>query len=481
MFLVIRLPQCETSSVVAGHFMVKMNTKQHFTQNFKLAYPIMLSQFGQVMVTVVDTIMVGQVGTSSLAAASFSGGVFAVFMIFGMGITYVLSPLVAEANGSGRSDKAASYFKNSLLLYSSIGFLFFGLAFIVAQNLHVFGQSEAVTTLSKDYFLVLAASLLPLMFFQSFRQLAEGMQSTREAMFITIASNLLNIFFNWVLIFGHFGFEPMGLLGAGIATLISRIVMPIGMGIFVFKSPIFSKVIKHFGSVKISKKRIGTLLKLGTPTGTQALFEVGAFSFTSIMCGWVSDVAQAAHQIALNFGTIFYMIASGIGAAASASVGTFLGKKQILNAKKSGMVSMMMCVALTTFSCLVMLIFKNEIPKVYIDDPVVVSMAAQLLLLCGVFQIVDGVQVAAMGALRGLQDVKVPAIFIFIAYWILGIPSGYVLAFKFGWGSSGVWMGLVIGLTVVAVLSVIRFIKISDKKLRMTESMPISEPKLVEA
>ncbi|MCG8476190.1 MAG: MATE family efflux transporter [Cytophagales bacterium] len=437
-----------------------MNFKSHFRKNIKLAYPVMLSQAGQILVGVADSIMVGQTGTVPLAAVSFSNSVFVVLLTFGIGIAMALTPLVAEADGKRDELRVAALLKNGLWVISLIGILLTVCGFLILQKLEWFEQPAEVLELSVNYFSILSLSLLPAMIFQAGKQVVDGLSHTKQSMLISLTANLVNVVLNYILIYGHLGFSPLGIDGAGYATLISRILMTLLMMDFVFRSKRL-KISHFFHQAKTSRVIIRRILSLGIPSGLQVLFEVGAFSFGGIMCGWLGSEALAAHQIAANISSLTYMMASGIGVAATIRVGNFLGKKDFQDMRRAGYSSIMLATGLMMLCGLALVIFSQHIPALYVDDPKVISMAASLLLICAIFQISDGVQVSTVSSLRGLQDVKIPSLYILTAYWVMGLPIGYILAFKMHLGVSGIWIGFVIGLTVIAALAVFRFHRLS--------------------
>ena len=301
------------------------------------------------------------------------------------------------------------------------------------------------------------------MIFQTYRQFAEGLERTRMAMVIVIGSNLLNIALNYVLIFGKHGFPALGLNGAGWATLISRVVMAICMMLYVYYGKKFTAYRKGFSIGNYSKPVISKMLHIGLPAGSQFIFEAGAFGFSALMMGWLGTTALAAHQIAINLATISYMTTSGLAAAATIRVGNFLGKRDKENLQRSAFTMIWMAVALMTAWALLFIFGRYFLPALYIDDVEVIELTAGLLIIAAFFQLSDGTQVVCAGALRGLQDVKVPSILIFVAYWVIALPLGYLLAFPLGLGANGIWIGLSIGLTLTASAMVLRFWSLSQK------------------
>ncbi|MFZ9188378.1 MAG: MATE family efflux transporter [Algoriphagus sp.] len=432
---------------------------------FILAYPVMLSQLGQVAVGVADSMMVGRLGALELAASSLANSIFFVILMFGIGISMGLTPLVSKAYGKGKTNQISRLFSNSLLINFSTSLVLFGIVLIFSQNLSILGQPEDVKDLALPFLLIITASLVPLMVFQVFKQFLEGLSQTKQAMFITIAANLVNVFLNWLLIWGYWGFPELGFLGAAWATLISRVLMMVLMGAYV----LYSKRFADFGLRILGFKPNWTLcqriLKIGIPTGFQFIFEVSAFSAAAIMMGWIGVNALAGHQIALNLASISYMMATGLATAGMIRVSHYIGKEDYKGMREAGMVAFGMVATFMFVCALLFFLLRFFLPTLYIDDPQVISLAASLLVLAGLFQLSDGIQVVGLGVLRGLEDVKVPTIVTFLAYWGLGLPLGYLLAFKVGFAEKGIWIGLFIGLTLTAGMLLYRFNRLSKMKI----------------
>ncbi|WP_114749073.1 MATE family efflux transporter [Pleomorphovibrio marinus] len=435
---------------------------------FKLAYPVMLSQLGQVMVGVADNIMVGRLGAEPLAAASLANSIFFLILMFGTGVSMAMTPLVAMAQGEGNHDNISVYFRHGSLINLICGVLLFVLILAFSPLLHFLRQPEEVVVLAIPYLLIITLSLLPFMFFQNYKQFIEGLSQTKQAMVITIICNGLNVVFNYLLIFGKFGFPALGLNGAGWATLIARILMALVIYLYVKKSSRFRMFKTPLGINSISWPISRKMLKIGVPTGLQYVFEVGAFSTAAIMMGWIGVNALAAHQIAINLASISYMMASGLSAAAMVRVGNQLGRRDIKTLREVGFSIFGMVIAFMTIFAVVLLLLRNQLPLLYIEDIEVVKTASSLIIIAGIFQLSDGVQVVGLGALRGLSDVKIPTLVTLVAYWLIGLPLGYILAFKLGFNEIGIWIGLLCGLSVTAVLLLLRFHRLSLRMLLNT-------------
>ncbi len=439
--------------------------KPHIRPNFLLAYPVMLSMLGQVMTGVADSVMVGWTGATPLAASSLANIFFTIPLFFGVGVTYAITPLVAQADGSNERSKIVETLKNGSLINLITAFILTSLIFSVQPFMYSMGQPTEVVTLAIPYLSIIAISIIPTMIFQTYRQFAEGLQRTRVAMIIVIASNLLNVFLNYLLIFGKFGFPELGLNGAGWATLISRTVMATSMMLYILWGKRSRPYREGFSLGGYSLALIKKMLNIGLPAGSQFIFETAAFGFSAIMMGWIGTTALAAHQIAINLATISYMTTSGLGAAATIRVGNFLGKRDTLNLRASAFAMIWLAIAIMAAWALLFILGRFYLPSLYIDDRVVIELTATLMIIAAFFQLSDGIQVVTAGALRGLQDVKIPSLLILAAYWAIALPLGYVLAFPLKLGAIGIWIGLFIGLTLTATAMIVRFYRLSKNPL----------------
>jgi multidrug resistance protein, MATE family len=442
--------------------------KSHFSKTFYLAYPVMLSQLGQVMVGVADSMMVGRLGAEPLAAASLANSIFFVVFMFGIGVSMAMTPLVAMADGKKKTKRIENLFKNGLVINLATGIILFLLIVLFSTQIGYMGQPDQVVELTIPYLTIITFSLLPFMIFQTFKQFAEGLSQTKQAMYIIVFSNLFNIFLNWVLIYGNLGFPAMGLNGAAWATLLSRIVMAIAIAYYVWNSKRYKSYKIKINFQGLSFPIITRMLNIGVPTGFQFIFEVGAFSSAAIMMGWIGVNALAAHQIAINLASISYMMASGISTAAMIRVSNLLGKNDIQMMRDAGFVSFIMVAIFMACTAIVFFVFKDFLPSLYIDDLSVIKLSASLLVIAGLFQLSDGIQVVGLGALRGLSDVKLPTYFTLIAYWVIGLPLGYYFSFYLGLAEQGIWYGLLIGLTITGLLLLYRFHSLSKKLLTIS-------------
>ena len=435
--------------------------KTDFRLNTKLALPIMAGQLGQTAVAVADNVMVGKLGATALAAVSFAIALFAVFFVVGMGISFALPPLVSEADGAGDHQSVSTYFKHSLLLNTALSIVFLGLILLGIPLLDYMGQDPDVVVLAKEYLVFTAWSIVPYMIFQAFRCYCDGMSETLAPMIVIITGNALNIVLNYLLIFGHWGFPAMGVEGAALASLIARIVMVIALiGLMIRWKDLWS----HIAACDFSRYEVPLfqkLLQLGIPTSGQMFFEVSAFSGAAIITGMISKDAQAAHQVAINLASITFMIITGLAMASTIRVGNQLGKKSKQGIQDAGHSALIQVAVIMTAFAAMFVLLRDLLPLIYIDDIEVVSLASTLLICAAIFQLPDGIQVTAQSALRGLQDVKVPTLVTFVSYWLIGIPFSYISAIHYGMGAVGVWIGLILGLSISAILLTRRFTKLA--------------------
>lgn len=429
----------------------------------KISLPIIIAQLGTVLMGVADNIQVGKLGAAPIAAAGIANSVFFLIAIIGLGTLSVIAPQVAAAYG--KEDKREC----SYLLRTGIRLgLYFGLGLgvvilLLSLNFHLFKQTPEVEDLAVPYLQIIGVSVIPMLFFLAIKQFSDGLSYTKVAMVITIIGLLLNVFFNWVFIFGKLGMPAWGLNGAGVSTLLVRIFMAISMVLYIFRATAFKSFIvpplHSYSYMPLMRK----ILKLGLPGGFQLFFEVGAFSGAAIIAGWLGTVPLAAHQIAINLASITYMVAAGIAAAGGIRVGQAFGIGSQPKIVRAGTVSLTLAIVFMTLTCILFLTLNYFLVRLYIQDIEVIGIAASLVIIGGFFQLSDGIQVVSLGILRGIEDVNIPTVIALIAYWVIGLPIGYVLAFTFNMNVQGIWIGLLAGLTVSAVLLTSRFYKLSSR------------------
>ena len=424
----------------------------------------MLSQLGHVMMGVADNVMVGHLGATELAAAGLANVAFNVLLLFGIGVSYAITPLVATADGEKNIFSINETVRHGFVINVVNSLMLVTIVFFGKNILYHIDQPQEVVALSIPYLEIITFSIVPVLIFQTFRQFSEGLSNTWVPMVIVLSCNVLNIGLNYLLIYGHYGFPALGLNGAGWATFISRIVMGASLAGYIYYAPRFRAYRPGFLLGKYSRELFNKMLHIGIPAGLQFIFEVAAFDFSLVMMGWIGTKALAAHQIAINLATISYMTTSGL-AAAAIRVSNELGKGDIKALRKVAFVLIGMALSFMTAWAVLFIVGKNFLPHLYVDDLDVITLAGPLIVIAGLFQLSDGLQVVCAGALRGLQDVKIPSVFIFISYWIIGLPLGYWLGFHAGLGPIGIWTGLLVGLTLTASAMLWRFNYLSKKIL----------------
>ncbi len=437
--------------------------KKFYRSNLRLAIPVVISQLGYTLVHTADSVIVGHfAGTIALAAVSLVNSMFTIIMVAGIGISYGLTPLIAQENGRKNYFECGKLLINSLLINIVTGILLFIVIYygllIIIDDLK---QDPRVVAQAKPFLGLLGVSIIPLMVFNTFKQFAEGLGFTRQAMVISVIGNIINVCLGVTFVKGLFDIEPMGVKGVGWSTLIDRSLMAIVMAIYVFRSENFRKHLKSFALKKINRIQSLRILKIGAPVALQYTFEVSAFSGAAILMGTLGAVYQAAHQVAINLASSTYMMASGVSAAATIQTGNNYGRKDFTGLRLSANASYHIVIAFMFITAVLFVVLNRWLPWIYTSDMAVITVAAQLLIIAGLFQLFDGAQVVGLGVLRGMGDVNIPTFITFIAYWIIGLPLAYLFGIFLMWGSNGIWCGLTLGLLVSAVLLFIRYNRLS--------------------
>jgi len=426
----------------------------------------MMGMLGHTFVSLVDNIMVGQLGSAELAAVSLGNSFIFIAMSLGIGFSTAITPLVAEADSENNFEKGKSSFKHGLFLCTVLSILLFLLILMSKPLMYLMKQPEEVVVLAKPYLDLVAFSLIPLIVFQGFKQFSDGLSLTKYPMYATILANVINIVLNYVLIFGKFGFPKMGIVGAAIGTLASRFIMLFFLWWLLTKKEKSKAYVSQIKLFVLNNSMLKKLMNLGMPSAMQMFFEVGIFTAAIWLSGLLGKNAQAANQIALNLSSMTFMIAMGLSVAAMIRVGNQKGLQKFTELRRIAQSIFLLGLVLASVFALIFFIFHEHLPKIYVnlDDPVnykdtseVVVIAAKLLLAASIFQLSDSLQVIVLGALRGLQDVKIPTLMTFIAYWMIGFPISYFLGKEEVLGSFGIWLGLLAGLTSAAILLYLRF------------------------
>lgn len=432
----------------------------------------MLTQFGAVLVGLADSIMVGHYGTADLAAVSFSNAVFFTVMVFAMGALMGVTPLVGHVHGrlekliqQGTTDEEIAHKHEQITSYLANGLVFTVVMCLISLLLLApcipflddFGQEPEVVACARPYYILIVLSIIPFLLFCFSKQFLEGLGNTSMAMIITLGCNLLNIFLNWVFIFGHWGFQPMGAEGAGWATLIARTLMPLCFFIAMISRAEWRRYIVSLKGRLVTRREVEHLMAIGTPIGLQSFAEAFLFTVSFVIIGWINKEALAAHHIANQMADLTFMLATGIGAATTIRVSHQLGKGDLQAVRMASRASVHLCLLMNTIGAAVMIFGRNYIPYIFTDDPEVVPIASTLLVIAGTLQYADGLQCIGAAMLRGIQDVRVPMQIALFAYIAVGMPLGLYLTFPVGLGAKGMWIAFVIALAIPAVLFHIRF------------------------
>ena len=451
---------------------------REFKYNIKLAYPVMIGMLGHTFVQFVDNVMVGQLGTAELAAISLGNSFVFIGMSIGIGFSQAITPLIAEADGAKKDKDISGIFEHSFLICIILGIVLFLLVFLNRNLLYSMNQPVEVVELASPYLFWVSFSLISIVTFQSFRQFADGLSFTRAAMYSTLVGNVINVILNFVLIFGFWIFPKLGVEGAAIGTLISRLCMLTFIIFYLKLHKKLSKYIKRFFPTKVEIERVKKILYLGLPSALHSFFEVAFFISAVWMSGFIGKNSQAANQIALNLSSMTYMVALGVGVAAMIRVGNQRGMMNFRKLREVAISTLLLIIIIDFFFCLIFLIFNDLLPLLYLDpsDPSnlndvneVLNIASKLLIVAGVFQLFDGIQAVVLGALRGMQDVNKPAIIIFFSYGILGFPISYFLGFHTSLAIVGIWIGLLSGLFFSSLFLFLRFNYLSKKIILLND------------
>ena len=448
---------------------------KEFRYNWKLSAPVIMGMLGHTFVGLVDNIMVGQLGSAELAAVSLGNSFFFVAMSLGIGFSTAITPLVAEADSENNFKKGKSAFKHGLFLCIVLSLLLFGMILLAKPLMYLMEQPEEVVLLTMPYLDIIAISLIPLIIFQGFKQFSDGLSLTKHAMYATIVGNLINIGLNYILIFGKLGFPKMGIVGAGVGTLVSRLAMIAIIWTLLKNDKKASAFVTHIRLFILDSTMLKKIINLGLPSAMQMFFEVAIFTSAIWLSGLLGKNAQAANQIALNLSSMTFMIAMGLSVTAMIRVGNQKGLRNYEELQRIAKSIFLMGIMFASVFALLFLIFHDIFPALYLDlDDVnnysdnqeVVSIASKLLLVAALFQISDSAQVIFLGALRGLQDVKIPTLLTFIAYWMIGFPTSYFLGKESAYGSTGIWIGLLVGLASASIFLYLRFIYLTNRLIQ---------------
>jgi MATE family multidrug resistance protein len=432
-----------------------------------LALPIMSGMLSHTLIGLVDTIMVGRLGVTPLAAASLVNVLIHPGLVFSAGLLSAVAVLSSQAFGANRPGDCAEALRNGLFAAAGLGLInAIGWHFFV-PFLALFGQEPAVVAASREYLLIYGWSIIPALMTHACKQFSESLNKAWMPNAILLGSVAFNALLNWILIYGNWGAPRLGLEGAGWATLFARIACFIAL----FGYLLLQRDMRDYWPVawlaRLHWVQMKALIRVGGPVALQHLFEVGAFAFAAIMMGWMSAAALAAHQIAITCAATTFMIALGIGMAACIRVGQAWGAGNYSDVRRIGFVALILGGSIMTACGVGLMTARHPIVKLFTDSPEVIAITVQLFVVAALFQLVDGIQVTAISSLRGLADVRIPAVVAILAYWVVAIPVGYILGFRTALGPAGIWIGLAIGLGVAAVFLTWRFHHLTLKHAKL--------------
>lgn len=425
----------------------------------RIGFPVILAQLLQMSMNFVDTVMAGRLSAEDLAAVAVGSSVLMPFAVFCMGCMMAVTPIIAQNVGARELSQIGKNARQVLWLSQMLALP----SFFILRNLDVvlvfIGVTDDIIPISAGYLKAISWGIFPVYAYAALRYVSEGLSVTRPAMFVALIGLLVNIPANYVLMYGKLGFPELGAVGTGYASSVVYVVMFLGMFIFTYRFGPYRRfeIFKRFRLPE--KKYLKELLGIGVPIGISSTMEVTMFAVVSLMVSTISTLAIAAHQIAINFAAMLYMIPFGLSVAISARVGNSIGRKRPDEARFRGLVGVVVCCCVMAVTATIIFLFPRQIAFIYTDEIAVIDIAVQLLFLAAIFQLSDGLQVAGFGALRGLKDTKVPMIVNLIAYWVIGLPVAWVLGFQLGYGAQGLWIGLIAGLTVAGILHNVRFFK----------------------
>lgn len=435
--------------------------RQQLTETLRLSLPVSIGMLGHIMLGLADSLMVGRVGPEALAASSLVNGLVWLVVVFGMGLSMAISPLVAIERGKDRTASCGVILRHAVWLNGAAGVLLGVIVFRLARLIPLLNQSPEVARLAVSYARIIAWSILPFILFQTFRQYIEGLSLMKPAMYVVLLANAVNVIGNYAFIYGHWGVPAYGLDGAGYSTFISRLFMALVLMIYVLKAGSLKAFDPGLRIRRFKPEVIKELVRIGVPSGFQHFFEIGAFSISAVMIGWLGSLQLAAHQIALSMASVSFMIILGVSVASTVRVGTALGRGDMVQVRRAGFTGLGVALSFMALSGLVFVLFRRQLPYLFVDDAQVAQIAATLLIVAAMFQLSDGAQAVGLGILRGIKDVKIPTVITFVAYWVIGLPVGYWLAFPLGYGVTGVWLGFLAGLSTAGIVFIIRFYRLT--------------------
>jgi MATE family multidrug resistance protein len=420
----------------------------------RLALPVVLAEIGWMSMGLVDTVMVGPLGPSAIAATGMGSGVFTAIAIFGMGLMLGLDALVSQAYGAARLDEGLRWLHHGVTLAFVVTPFVMLATWAAFLTLDGWGLHPDIRGLAAPYLRAISFGALPLLLYAAFRRYLQGLHLVRPVMFALVSANIVNAIANWMLIYGNAGFPPLGVEGSAWATSLARVYM----AGFLFAA--IRREHRRRGSAhpdvpfRLERTRMRQLLALGAPAASQITLEVGVFALVTALAARLDPISSASHQIALNIASVVFMVPLGLGSASAVRVGHAVGAGDAHRAVRTGWTALATGAASMLGIGAVLFAWPEPLLRAFTDDPQVLQIGAGLLLIAAAFQLFDGTQAVATGVLRGLGDTRTPMVSNVIGHWVLGLPIGYALCFRFGVGVNGLWIGLSIGLIFVSIVLV---------------------------
>lgn len=419
-----------------------------------LAGPVVLAELGWMTMGIVDTIMVGPLGPEAIGAVGFASTLFTAFVVLGIGLLLGLDTFVSQSFGAQRLDECHRWLVHGVYLALILTVPLAIIVWATAGLLHAARLHPSVLVLTVPYLIIENWGLLPLLLYSAFRRYLQGMSIVRPVMFALISANLVNAAFNWILIYGHFGMPAMGTNGSAWATSFARVYMALCLLVaIVMHDRRFASGLRDI-SFGFEGWRIRRLIALGAPAATQLTLEVGVFAVATGLAARLEPIALAAHQMALNIASFAFMVPLGVASAGAVRVGQAIGRRDAPGARRSGWTALLVAATFMSSAALTFLLFPRLLLSVFSTDPRVLAIGITLLAVAAIFQLFDGLQVVATGILRGLGDTRTPMFWNLVGHWAFGLPLGYTLCFRWGWGVTGLWVGLSAGLIAVGIVLV---------------------------
>lgn len=444
-----------------------MSVREHLRPTLRLALPVAASQVSDMLMLLVDNVMVGGLGTVALASTTFATNISIVAMLFAIGFTVAITPLAGAAVGRRDMAEVARHVKAGSVVSLGVAIVLVTCLLMATPFLSHFGVPSDVATTARPFYIWLVLSFLPRVVYGIFKQTAEALSNTRVAMIVAVSSNVLNLLFNWMFIYGNLGMPAMGVGGSGFATFLSRLLMAVVIWMIFRRSAFFAPVRQALAdsahqTLRALRPSLVAAFRTGLPIAGQIILEVSAFAMGALMMGWLGAIPLAAHQVAIGLASLTFMVALGLSSAATIRVSQFHGKGDREGVKAAGYAAMLLVLGYNVITATFFLTLRAWLPMIYVREAEVIALASHLLIYAGLFQVFDGMQTVGLGILRGMNDVRIPTMIAWIAYGVVALPLSYICAFPAGLGPVGIWIGFLVGLAVAAGLYARRVMRLSS-------------------